>query len=58
MAQKFEIILKGLLVSFRMRGSLIVSVENFYMGPNATKRTKISVKGDALCEEISSASKY
>ena len=49
MAQKFEIILKGLLVSFRMRGSLIVSVENFYKGPKATKRTKISVKGDALC---------
>ena len=58
MVQKFEIILKGLLLSFRTRGSLIVSVENFYKGPKATKRTKVSVKGDALCEEISSASKY
>ena len=35
MAQKFEIILKGLLVSFRMRGSLIVAFENFYKGPAA-----------------------
>ena len=48
MIQKFKIIAKGLLVSFRMRGSIIVPVENFYKGPEATKRTTISVKLDAL----------
>ena len=57
MVHKFEIIVKGLLVSFRMRGSLIVPVTNFYKGLDVTKRTKISVQVNALCEEVSSAPK-
>ena len=43
MVHKFEIIVKGLLVSFLMRGSIIVPVENFYKGTEATKRTAQSV---------------
>ena len=40
---KIKIIAKGILVSFRMRGSITVPVENFYKGLEATKRTTIIV---------------
>ena len=42
MVYKFEVIAKGLLVGFRMRGSIILPAENIYKGPEAMKRATIN----------------